>query len=313
MVLSVCDDLVTDHSILQRGQLCSDNYSPGLIKEKIIMNGFAHVPGILDREIISELYQKVLNQLSRLNFCIHGTNEFNSAQLSKSELTSGIVQARAFLEREPALHDLANTPLLLKIIGHILKSEVFVHPRRFLRVGLPDRLYPEETTAFHQDYRYVQGAVDTLTVWIPLADYSLNDGILAVTRNSHKAGLHPVLLNTDRSFSFHINNTLPDTTLTSVKRGDCVIFHSLTVHGAHKNITNSIRLSVDFRYQRSSDLLSRSMLIAPFTCRTEVDPTKPQEWSGDKRFSLPDTIRLCDPVPFGEIEIAEPSKLLLGI
>ena len=168
------------------------------------------------------------------------------------------------------------------------------------------------SSILHQDYRYVQGAIDTLSVWIPLADYSVDEGILSLIPGSHRSGLYPSDFNSDKSFCHNVGGLSLSDEPRHVRRGDCIIFDSLTVHGAHPNITNRMRLSVDCRYQRLTDLVSKAVMFAPFECIPSVNNSNPIQWSGDPTLDIPDSLRFCDPIPFENVEVKEASKLIMG-
>ena len=67
-----------------------------------------------------------------------------------------------------SFHELAHHPLVISAVQALLEDEVFVHSNHVARVVGPSARV--EPTRIHQDWRPVQGAADTLTVWLPLAD-----------------------------------------------------------------------------------------------------------------------------------------------
>ena len=90
-------------------------------------------------------------------------------------------------------------------------------------------------------------------------------GALQVAAGSHRDGVR------DFKFSLHASTALEVADpLVGAWRGgdfaagDAVIFHSLTVHRGSPNLTDRLRLSADFRFQRASDP------ITPASCQPFV-------------------------------------------
>ena len=85
-------------------------------------------------------------------------------------------------------HRLAHEDRLLSLTDDLLDGPVLVHPRKIGRVTFPGSEYP---TPPHQDFPLIQGTPDVLTIWLPLAECSVQDGALRVLRRSPHAGLRP--------------------------------------------------------------------------------------------------------------------------
>jgi ectoine hydroxylase-related dioxygenase (phytanoyl-CoA dioxygenase family) len=223
----------------------------------------------------------------------------------KEKLERVMLTARELAYSTPSFHDLANDSDLTTSMMRVLKtSELFVHPRRFIRVGFPHSLAPSLTTALHQDYRYVQGAIDTLTAWIPLRPCGQSNGTLMLFPGTHKRGLLPVTESSGNSFSFGVSSDgLPEPVFAEVNEGDVVIFHSLTLHGACPNCSDQVRLSMDVRFQRADDRLCASALLPPYiTPESDQDPSV---WSKDPYYRPPTQVQLIPPT--GHLDVEAPS------
>lgn len=98
----------------------------------------------------------------------------------------------------------------------------------------------------HQDWRSMQGSLDSLVVWVPLADVDVRLGALEVVPGSHKLGL----LTTDvvNSFGKVERFTNDDFIPVEAVEGDVLFFSSFLVHRSGVNNTDSIRWSCHFRY-----------------------------------------------------------------
>jgi len=103
----------------------------------------------------------------------------------------------------------------------------------------------------HQDWRSMQGSLDSIVVWVPLADVDIELGALEVVPGSHRLGL----LTTKVENSFGKVERFGDGDFVSVqaKQGDALFFSSFLVHRSGVNTTDSIRWSCHFRYNNLAE------------------------------------------------------------
>jgi len=104
----------------------------------------------------------------------------------------------------------------------------------------------------HQDWRSMQGSLDSVVVWLPLIDIDKSLGALEVYPGSHKWGL----LEADIVDGYgHLRSGLDKAKLVSieVERGDALFFSTLLVHQSGTNVSPSIRWSCHFRYNNLSE------------------------------------------------------------
>lgn len=98
----------------------------------------------------------------------------------------------------------------------------------------------------HQDWRSMQGSLNSMVVWIPLADVPEELGALTIVPESHKMGL---LESTENPWFRQIKEVLPgDFKSVEVKAGDALFFSSFLVHASGNNVLDKIRWSTHFRY-----------------------------------------------------------------
>ena len=101
--------------------------------------------------------------------------------------------------------------------------------------------------SLHQDWRSMQGSLDSVVVWLPLVDIDKSLGALEVAPGSHRRGL----LDADMSDGYgHVRQPVDAAELVSVEveRGDALFFSTLLAHQSGVNVTESIRWSCHFRY-----------------------------------------------------------------
>ena len=99
----------------------------------------------------------------------------------------------------------------------------------------------------HQDWRSMQGSLDSVVVWVPLVDVDRALGALEVLPGSHKQGLLPADMEDGYGHiaaSFDTAAFVP----IEVEKGDALVFSTFLVHQSGTNVTESIRWSCHFRY-----------------------------------------------------------------
>lgn len=190
-------------------------------------------------------------------------------------------QAHDRIIKLEAFHSLAHEPNLMNVMRQSLGDSAFPHPLSIVRLIFPDS--PELATPPHQDFPNNQGTPNLTAAWIPLGDCAIRDGSLAIMEGSHKYGVLPL--------KFHLGAGNRRAVLNEqvsrcrwvgadFKAGDVVLFTALTVHKAMENYNpESMRLSVDFRYQLEGEALTAGCLEPHFN-RVSWDEIY-QDWKSD--------------------------------
>jgi len=98
----------------------------------------------------------------------------------------------------------------------------------------------------HQDWRSMQGSLNSAVVWVPLHDVNRQLGALEIVPESHRLGL----LANDLIERFGKVDRFDDSDFqpVEVEQGDALIFSAFLVHRSGTNSTDSIRWSCHFRY-----------------------------------------------------------------
>ncbi len=201
-------------------------------------------------------------------------------------------------------------PRLASFVGAVLDVPApFLHPRRWLRLNKPGTGLDKWAVPFHQDYRFVHGTQDVLTVWTPL--HRCDTGGIRLEVRSHRGGL--------RGLGERIaGNHLPPA--TGVREsdvvepvcdvGDVVVFHSLTVHATAPNPGPLNRISVDARFQRPDDPMAREQLLPAMAPQDNLPigvpgvlDEDPAVWSGDPAMTVPPELPL---IAAGEFDLTTP-------
>ena len=99
----------------------------------------------------------------------------------------------------------------------------------------------------HQDWRSMQGSLDSMVVWVPLVDVGKDLGALEIAPGSHRWGLLEAEL---RDGYGQLEQEIEGSEMVpvEVERGDALFFSSFLAHQSGTNVTEHIRWSCHFRY-----------------------------------------------------------------
>ncbi|HMH32109.1 MAG TPA: phytanoyl-CoA dioxygenase family protein [Puia sp.] len=98
----------------------------------------------------------------------------------------------------------------------------------------------------HQDWRSMQGSLNSMVVWVPLADVSEDLGALKIVPGSH---LHGLIESKENAWFRQIDQVeQADFISVEVEAGDALFFSSFLIHSSGNNIKDKIRWSCHFRY-----------------------------------------------------------------
>lgn len=221
-------------------------------------DGYLYLPGLLPQDLILGLRRDVLA-------CCAAEGVVASAEddrpLPGAGLREGGSEAwqRLYgrIQRLRSFHAANRHPILLGLLRDLLGGDILAHPRAIARVVWPDTA--RYSTPAHQDHFYIGGTLDTWTAWIPLGDCPAVLGGLAILPGSHRHGLLPVH-QAEGAGGHGVDVDGADWVGGDVAVGDVLLMHSLTVHQGRDNTTGRLRLSTDFRYQRSDAAIDAASL-----------------------------------------------------
>ncbi len=181
------------------------------------------------------------------------------------------------------MFEILRAPELIDIAQDLLGTpEVGVHGIFNARPKLPSQRWTD--TPWHQDAQYFREAEKghVPTFWIPLQDVSPENSCLEVAPDLHRGELHDGYSDADTGFlglSPEISKTLTGTPI-EMKRGDVLLFSQMTPHGALPNTSDSVRWSIDLRFEDAENPTESGTPLG-FVARSERDPalvTRCQDW-----------------------------------
>jgi ectoine hydroxylase-related dioxygenase (phytanoyl-CoA dioxygenase family) len=148
----------------------------------------------------------------------------------------------------PAILSLASHPRIKQVLKDLKGETAFgLLEKVILRIDLPNT--KEEVAHWHQDYYYVKGNTDIVTLWMPLQDVNQENGCLLVQPGSHKLGAVAHSRQIGKRFvpTDDVVETF-DPVEVEMQLGDILLFHALLFHSGQLNQTNRTRYSFQFRY-----------------------------------------------------------------
>lgn len=150
-------------------------------------------------------------------------------------------------------------PQLLDIVESIIGPEVRLYPNYTARPKMPNQA--QTLVLWHQDGGYTEkwhksgsGDVGDLTmvnVWTPLVPARANNGCMQFIPGTHRVGLLP---HEQREFYLEIpaedlDKYADEIVDIELDPGDAVLFHNMLCHQGQPNLSDSIRWSMDWRFQ----------------------------------------------------------------
>ena len=229
----------------------------GSLKESFERDGYLLVRGLLPQSEIAALRTDVLGVLQRHGWLSHpglADDRRVAPEMACVEPEPRFRKAYADVFRLERHHRLAHHPDILAVISALLDcADLLIHPRKSMRLIFPNRGVLDFSTPAHQDFPVIQGTPETITAWSCLHPCETPEGGLMVAEGSHLKGIYPLRL-ANGAGGLEVADPLTSAWRTAeFQPGDVLFFHSHTVHRSGQNVSDNIRLSVDYRYQRFSD------------------------------------------------------------
>lgn len=181
--------------------------------------------------------------------------------------------------RGTAAFDFLRNDKLLDLVESIIGPEITCSPIQHIRPKLPAGLTPRgedpHVVPWHQDAGVTWAEADPfeiLTVWIPLTTVNQQNGCLQVLPGTHKVGLRTH--ETRRG----VGTTIVKSELPNIKplvlpmaKGDVLLMHKLLPHRSTRNVSDTVRWSVDLRYQKTGTPTGRPF-HPHFVVRSRANP-----------------------------------------
>jgi phytanoyl-CoA hydroxylase len=258
-------------------------------------NGFVHLKGFFKKEelntILIEAKEVFYNQFLKLNLTDQKFTDLSLSEFDNLlyELFDKDMQAFTNCGKQVqhlmSLHSLSlksEVKALLNEVG-VLKPVISTRPVMFFNHKhlSKERVYYYVDS--HQDWRSMQGSLNSVVLWVPLMAIIKDLGALGIVPKSHKKGL--VTSNVGHGFGY-VNLSEDDKyheINIELELGDALLFSSFLIHRSGENVTDTPRWSCHFRY---NDLSEKTFIQRGYphpyiyrpdsTLLTENFPTKEQ-------------------------------------
>ncbi len=177
----------------------------------------------------------------------------------------------------PSFFDLMRTERLLDIMESICGPEIIASSVYRLRPKVPSN--NRSAVPWHQDSGYFEPYCDTamvVTCWLPLVDATEANGCLWVRPRQHTDRVLPHKQAKGQPYLIidHVDYTpnmpTPDSVCCPVPKGGVLLLTNRTPHASFDNVTDSVRWSMDLRYQSAS--LPTNAKITRLPGETVYDP-----------------------------------------
>jgi hypothetical protein len=257
--------------------------SPRDLRAAMCRDGYVLIRGLLDPVRVTAARNSVLRTLAEGGWVDEKGALRNPDFVSEDSPAYRAALATAPFNRIPYLPELRR--LMTVLLGH----SVFPYPSKILRASPPQRHKTESGRYGHQDFAF-WGVNDMMTSWVPLMDVPEALGGLALRPGSHLGP--PVELRL-------MDPAEGGWATTDYKPGDVLVFHCLTAHAALPNTHDELRLSGDFRWQRSDEPVSRELVFGSVDGERELfaDQFENASWWAPVPEDLPLTSRSTATTP----------------
>lgn len=153
---------------------------------------------------------------------------------------------RQVYERDTLFKEWMEDKKIRPVLEQILDDEVVLTTAHHNSIMTKMPFYSTDTK-WHQDRRYWRFSNNNLvSIWLALDDESSENGVLEFIPGSHKMQFSKEQFDEKEYFSesYTQNKALIQTKVsTDLHKGDVVIFHSLLLHRANKNVTDKPKIS----------------------------------------------------------------------
>ena len=162
---------------------------------------------------------------------------------------------RSWRERRPGYFHLMSNPKVLNAVESLIGPELFANPVYNTRPKVPG--HSAGAVPWHQDKSYWPDANSNpvITVWIPVVDATEQNGCLYVWPRTHKKRFLSYHAEQKSGTAYtqidaeHLTRIEREQVALPVKAGSAILFNDRCVHMSTPNRSDTVRWSVDLRYQ----------------------------------------------------------------
>ncbi len=234
------------------------------LRRRVDEEGYLFFKRLQDPDWLWDLRRDMLSVIEKGGWLEAGTDPMDGIADISKRCTEGDPEYPAVYHqvyRLESFHRAGHWPVVVDTMRKIIDAPVMPHPAKVARLWFPQ--FTEHTTPAHQDFVHFQGTYETYTCWTPVGDCPRELGGLAILPGTHKARIvydHHFSLGAG-ALGVDENRQAGEWLTTDYEIGDCLVFHSLTLHQALPNLSGDrLRISLDNRYQAVGSPVADHML-----------------------------------------------------
>jgi hypothetical protein len=243
-------------------EIDAGNLTPRLGRSAMLKDGYLLVRNLLPRDSVSQALCEIMRIIESAGWLLPGHDPMERVADLRAACGDPDPNFKKTYQQVfslAAFHALPHHPELTRAMKMLIGDRLLIHPKPIGRLIFPncERL----TTHAHQDYRFMGGDPECITVWIPLHDCPVEVGPLQIMEGSHSFGFQE-----HEDEDLHVPE-IPaggasggDWVGGGINAGDVLMFHSLTVHAASPNVSKQLRISLDCRFQDYQRVLNPANL-----------------------------------------------------
>lgn len=227
--------------------------------------GYLRLRSVLSHAELDPLVNEINDEIDRLADML-----VEKGELSQTYRERPFEQRLGFINREsryvfnsikagklcgPGVFAMITNPHLLDIAEQLCGPELIASSVYRLRPKLPGE--DSGCIPWHQDSAYFEPSCDQkliVTCWIPLVDATEERGCLWILPRAHQSGVLKHSPHPGKVFIEIQQANLPyrDAICVPVAKGDVLIMTNTTPHASFANLSETIRWSIDIRYQSAA-------------------------------------------------------------
>jgi phytanoyl-CoA hydroxylase len=226
-----------------------------IAEAKFHRDGYLIVPQLVDADRCQQIRTEIMQSLNPLR----GPAEFEvdvqypGAPVDRaSEGGNTPRRLRHAYGRSQLLRDWSTGSIVKNYLQKLMNSENVMLSQCHHNCVMTKHPGYSSKTSWHQDNRYWRfDRPDLVSVWLALGDEYEANGSLMLIPGSHRKSLDLGRFDRDIFFRTDLEENcelIESAVTTELKAGDVVFFHSLTLHAAGMNRTDSVKVSPVFTY-----------------------------------------------------------------
>lgn len=241
---------------------------PPRLRERLAEDGYLYLRGFFDVAEVLAARRQVIADLDA-----RGLVDRSKPLIECAAASTGKIPVESEDGRFPAVRAVLHSERMLALYRELLGGEVRHYDHIWMRL-----MNPGQATGPHCDIVYMgRGTADLYTSWVPLGDVPVGHGALLVLEGSHRLA-HKIERYLRMDIDKDRNWTKPRFRhgrlfrggdysrnprgvqrqfrrrwlTTDYRAGDLMLFHAQTMHGSLDNVSGTLRLSADTRFQLAS-------------------------------------------------------------